>query len=208
MKNLENNGERMDIDYYNMDYNNFDIYQKSHYKRYEFVKNFLKSEDIVGDFACGSGYGSMMMSEKCNLVIGNDLCQTTIDEVNNRYNTDKVKFEQKNILKIDYNNFLNKIVSFETIEHFDENDIEQLFSVFHNSLKNDGKLIFSTPYNQEQSENSMRFHKTFYIVEEKIKKLLYPYFEIESFFYQNYDTHEIGNSIYPKHFLIAIAKKI
>ena len=81
MMNLENGGERMDINYYNMDYNNFNIYQKSHYKRYEFAKNFLLGNEVVGDFACGSGYGSVMMSEKSNFVYGHDICDITINEI-------------------------------------------------------------------------------------------------------------------------------
>ena len=51
--NLENGGERMDINFFNMSYDSFDIYQKSHYKRYEFACNFINNNDVVGDFACG-----------------------------------------------------------------------------------------------------------------------------------------------------------
>ena len=45
--NLENDGERMDIDYYNMNYNKFDGYQKSHYKRYEMAKTLVKENDVA-----------------------------------------------------------------------------------------------------------------------------------------------------------------
>ena len=69
---LENDGERMDINYYNMDYNSFNIYQKSHYKRYEMAKTQVKENYIVGDMACGSGYGSLMLSETGKEVYGVD----------------------------------------------------------------------------------------------------------------------------------------
>ena len=52
--NLENDGERMDINYYDMNFDRFDIYQKSHYKRYEMAKNLVKKDYIVGDMSCGS----------------------------------------------------------------------------------------------------------------------------------------------------------
>jgi 2-polyprenyl-3-methyl-5-hydroxy-6-metoxy-1,4-benzoquinol methylase len=209
MINLENGGERMDINYYNMNYNNFDIYQKSHFKRYEFVKTFLNETDIVGDFACGSGYGSAMMSEKSKFVIGCDLCDTTINEINHRYEKiNNVKFEQKNILDLNYEDYFDKIISFETLEHFIEEDISKIIKLFHSSLKENGTFIFSTPYDQEKSENSMRFHKTFYITEEIITNFLNPFFKIENFYYQNYNTHEISSTIQPKHFLICVAKKI
>lgn len=206
--NLENNGERMDINFFNMDYNSFDIYQKSHYKRYEFSKSLVSSEDFIGDFACGSGYGSMMLSQVSKQVIGVDIDSTTINEIKKRYSKiENVNFECKNILNIDYNNTFDKIISFETIEHFSEEEINQVLEKFYNSLKENGKLIFSTPYDQEKSENSMKFHKTFYIVEDKIKKFLEPFFTVEEFFYQNYLTHDIGKNIEPKHFIICIANK-
>ena len=34
------------------------------------------------------------------------------------------------------------------------------------------------------------------------------YFEIEKFYYQNYETHEIAENVFPKHFMICVAKKI
>jgi hypothetical protein len=53
-KNIGDNGERVVIEYYNMNYDKFSIFQKSHYKRYEFAQKQLKPYMIVGDFACGS----------------------------------------------------------------------------------------------------------------------------------------------------------
>jgi 2-polyprenyl-3-methyl-5-hydroxy-6-metoxy-1,4-benzoquinol methylase len=207
--NLENDGERMDIDYFNLNYVSFNIYQKSHYKRYEFVKKLLKETDVVGDFACGSGYGTMMLSEKSKLVVGADICETTINEIKKRYlNKTNVTFEKYDLLDLKYKNYFDKIISFETIEHFNENDIKKLLSIFHRSLKPDGKLIFSTPYNQEKSEASMKFHKYFFIVEETIKNLIVGLFEIENLYYQNYETHEIIEDINPKHFIIGVLKKI
>ena len=85
MINLENNGERMDINFYKMDYNSFDMYQKSHYKRYEFVSTLIDKDDVVGDMACGSGYGSIMLSKKCKQVFGYDIDKTTVNEIKNRY---------------------------------------------------------------------------------------------------------------------------
>lgn len=206
--NLENGGERMDINFFNMNYDLFDVYQKSHYKRYEFACNFINDEDVVGDLACGSGYGSMMLSKKSKSVTGVDICDRTIEEIKKRYSeVNNVTFEKENLLNLKYENVFDKIISFETIEHFDENDINKILNIFYKSLKENGKLIFSTPYNQEKSANSMLFHKYFYIVEETIQKLVSNLFEIEKLYYQNYTTHEIGESTEPKHFIIGILKK-
>lgn len=209
MKNLENNGERMDIDFYNMNYNFFDIYQKSHYKRYEFVTTIVNENDIVGDMACGSGYGTMMISKKCKQIKGYDIDMTTIDEVKKRYKKENnIEFEVKNLLYIEDLNFYDKIISFETIEHFTPEEINIVLKKMHNALKINGKLIFSTPYNQEKSPISMRYHKTFYITEDVIKKFMTGLFEVENFYYQDYNTHHLKNGDGLKHFIICIAKKI
>ncbi len=74
--NLSGDGERVDI-YYERDVNfdTLDIYQKSHYHRYEFAKNFISSGGLCGDFAWGTGYGSVMLAEKSQKVIGEILIQ-------------------------------------------------------------------------------------------------------------------------------------
>jgi len=206
---LENDGERMDINYYNMDYNSFNIYQKSHYKRYEMAKTQVKENYIVGDMACGSGYGSLMLSEMGKEVYGVDIDQITIDEITKRYeNEKKVKFYKNNLLDIDFENKFDLIVSFETVEHFDESDIEKLIFNFHKALKKEGTIIFSTPYNQEKIPASMKWHKTFYIVEDKMKELLNGFFEIEKIWYQDYQTHDLKDQIDKKDFIICKAKKI
>ena len=164
--NLENDGERMDIDYYNINYDVFDAYQKSHYKRYEFTQTILNSSDIVADMACGSGYGTMMLSDKCTNIDGYDIDEMTISEINKRYvDAANVKFIQTDLLKVDVENKYDKIVSFETIEHFTPDEIASLLSMFYNALKENGTLIFSTPYNQDKNIFSMKYHKSFYITE-------------------------------------------
>lgn len=207
--NLENDGERMDINYYNMDYNNFDMYQKSHYKRYEMAKKLIKEDYVVADMACGSGYGSLMLSEKCKEVHGVDIDKTTIDEIKKRYsNENKIFFYDKNLLDIDFENMFDMIISFETVEHFEESEIDTLMSKFHRSLKPGGKLLFSTPYNQERIPASMKWHKTFYITEDKVKYLINKYFEIENTWYQDYQTHDLNQEGLIKHFIICETKKI
>jgi 2-polyprenyl-3-methyl-5-hydroxy-6-metoxy-1,4-benzoquinol methylase len=206
--NLENDGERMDIDYYNLNYDELDMYQRSHYHRYLFAKNNIYTTDVVGDMACGSGYGSLMMSENCKEVHGFDIDRTTIDEINLRYkDCNKTIFKCKNLLDIDEENKYNVIVSFETIEHFTPEELPKVISTFHKALLPNGRLIFSTPWNQEKSQASMKHHKSFYITETIIETLLSDLFNIEKFGYQDYDTHHIKNDDGYKHFIICIATK-
>lgn len=209
MKNLENNGERMDINFYNMNYDAFDMYQKSHYKRYELAATLVGKDDVVGDMACGSGYGSLMLSKNCKEVCGFDIDKTTIEEINQRYSAEtNASFTEKNLLDITEENKFDKIVSFETIEHFTPDEIKLLIPIMHKALKVDGKLIFSTPYNQVENEFSRVFHRTFYITEGVIPQLLSGYFEVEKYYYQDYVNHNVVENIGKKDFIICIAKKI
>jgi 2-polyprenyl-3-methyl-5-hydroxy-6-metoxy-1,4-benzoquinol methylase len=159
--------------------------------------------------ACGSGYGSLMLSENCKEVHGVDIDETTINEIKKRYNNEhKVFFYNKNLLDIEFDNMFDVIVSFETVEHFEEPEIDILMSKFHRALKPGGKLLFSTPYNQERSPVSMKWHKTFYITEDKVKYLINKYFEVENTWYQDYQTHDLNQEGLIKHFIICETKKI
>lgn len=207
--NLENDGERMDINYYNINYNDLDMYQKSHYKRYEAARALMKEDFVVGDMACGSGYGSLMLAERCKEVHGVDIDGVTINEIKNRYKDEqKVTFYQKNLLDVDFENKFDVIVSFETVEHFSESEIPMLMKAFHRALKPGGFLLFSTPYNQEKIPASIKWHKTFYITENKAKELTQNYFHISKMAYQDYTTHNLNAEGHTKHFIICKANKL
>lgn len=209
---LSDKGERADIDYNKKNsFNDFDVYQKNHYKRYEFAKNLLSTNDIVGDFACGTGYGTSMLGEKAAKVIGIDIKKRVINKITKRYKKNKnIEFITSNILNIEYKNYFDKIISFETIEHLEERSIPHVFKIFFKALKPNGEIIFSTPYMQEKNEKAiqMGFHKTFFINENKIQNWLnQSNLKLLSFKYQNYESHTVFENINKKDFIICIAKK-
>lgn len=205
-------GERVDFIYdASFDYTRLDMYQKNHYRRYEFAANIISDGEICGDFACGSGYGSVMLSKKATRVVGADLNKKVISKIKRRYkgNT-RVEFINNNLLDLQYNDLFSTVVSFETIEHFYESEIYNLLQIFHKSLKAGGIMILSVPYMQEDSEaaRNLGFHKTFGIDEERVKLWLNKTgFEKPSFFYQNYVDHVINEIKTNADFLICIAKK-
>ncbi|WP_131535914.1 class I SAM-dependent methyltransferase [Pedobacter nototheniae] len=212
-KKFDDRGERVDIYYKDkIGFDKFDIYQKSHYRRYEFAAQIISANNYVGDFACGTGYGSILLSKQSKKVLGVDISHKVIAEIQKRYkNFNTVSFHQQNLLHLDYNSEFDTIVSFETIEHFKEEDIERLFGVFNKALKTNGKLIFSTPYLQEKSEVaiSLGHHLTFYIDEQKLEAWLRGAgFLVEYYRYQNYQTHEIKDHQETKDFIICVASKI
>ena len=212
---LGGNGERVDIQLHltdKIEFNKLDLYQKNHYLRYLFAKEIINNGDTCGDFACGTGYGSVILSQKASKVIGADLDAEVIRQIKERYqNNEKVEFLNLNILDLNFEEKFDVITSFETLEHLTENDIETTLSLFSNALKQNGKIIFSTPYMQEKSEGAIKlgFHLTFYIDEQKITEWLKRAgFLVETIKYQNYETHTIEYELNKKEFIICVAKKV
>lgn len=206
------NGERVDIDLCSKpDYESMDMYQKNHYQRYIFARDFVSAEMVCGDFACGSGYGSALIAEKAAKVTGIDIKQHVVDTISQRYAAlSNLQFLCQDLLKIDYKNVFDLIVSFETVEHVEEHQIIELFTNFARALKNGGILIFSTPYLQKKTREAIElgFHLTFDIDEKKIASWLEQTgFTPESFHYQNYKAHEVVSSLDNKEIVICVARK-
>jgi 2-polyprenyl-3-methyl-5-hydroxy-6-metoxy-1,4-benzoquinol methylase len=206
-------GERVDFIYDdNFNFEKLDVYQKSHYRRYEFALKQVKPGDACGDFACGSGYGSVMLSKIASSVVGIDLDKKVVLAIQERYKKHtNVEFRNLNLLDLDYENRFNVIVSFETIEHIDEPNIHKLLHLYNKAMKPNAKLIFSTPYMQPDSPDARKlgFHQTFYINEEKITQWLTGAgFGNPSFNYQDYKDHTIKSDKTNADFIICVADKV
>ena len=208
---LAGNGERVELFYRkNIEFDELSVNQKAHYQRYDYAKSIISPGKIVGDFACGTAYGSVMLSEKSNHVIGADINEKVIEQVKIRYEkVQNIEFVHANLLDLKYECLFDYIVSFETVEHLKEDDVPKLFRVFSRALKPGGTLIFSTPYMQEMSLEAINvgFHLTFYIDEAKIKRWLSTNSLVCEFFkYQNLLTHKIEDHIDNKDFIICVAR--
>lgn len=218
LKNMiENGGERVFIDLNKeIDFSSFDVHKKNHYKRYEFISDFLKNIDpskslIVGDIACGSGYGTCMMSGNSKKMIGIDINERIIEFNRKQYNRYKnVEFYCKDIFSLTYHHEFDVIVSFETVEHFEKNNISTIMQAFHKALKPGGYFIFSVPYMEKDTSEALKkgFHKIFFIDEKKIARWLEnTKFRVDQLFYQSYEYPDVTDKIDHKDFMICIAKK-
>jgi len=212
-KILDDGGIRIDLIYdKNINAEGLDMYQRSHYARYEFAKKYILKNSVCGDFACGTGYGSVMIAEKAKKVIGVDKDEKVISEIKKRYGYVKnVEFIKSDLLKLKLKPVFDFIISFETLEHFEEKDIIRLLNLYHQALKPKGIIIFSTPYMQIDSApaRKMGFHKTFFINRKIIDNWLNKTcFKLTSCKYQNYQTHVVSTNLKIKNFIICIAEKI
>jgi len=209
--NLGNDGERVDIFYKEgIRFDELDINQKNHYRRYEHAKSIIPTGKIVGDFSCGAGYGSVMLSEKSARVIGVDINEEVIKQIKVRYKSIRnIEFVHANLLDLEYESLFDYIVSFETIEHLKEDDVYRLFGVFRQALKPGGTLILSTPYMEQKTLEAINkgFHLTFQINEAKIQQWLSANSLVCEFFkYQNYHEHNVEDHLEKKDFIICVAR--
>ena len=95
---LGGNGERVDIQINeSLNFESLDVYQKNHFRRYQFATQFIKAGDVCGDFACGTGYGSVMLAGIADRVVGADINGEVIKKIKLRYQAlNNVEFIEKN----------------------------------------------------------------------------------------------------------------
>jgi ubiquinone/menaquinone biosynthesis C-methylase UbiE len=110
--------------------------------RYYFAFKYLKKKQKVVDVGCGTGYGSAVLAEKCE-VVGLDNNLEAIEFAKKNYG-DKVKFlvSDANKLPLKGRQF-DVAVSFEVIEHLKEE--KNYLTEINRVLKNNGIFILSTP---------------------------------------------------------------
>lgn len=212
---LDGGGERVDIDLTRgtPDYESFDMYEKSHWRRYEFALEHVVAGGTTGDFACGTGYGTVLLAGQSALTIGADRDADVIRAVSRRYRrVSNVTFIQADLLDLSYDNVFDTIVSFETIEHFSEEQVPRLMAKFAQALKAGGTFVMSTPYMQQASPEAlaMGFHHTFLIDESRVRHWLDESgMRVDDFWCQNYRQHDVVRGCPPdRDFLIAVATRV
>lgn len=156
-----------------------------HLGRYEFVLDYLNNNDKILDAACGVGYGTYILanSNQTVNVLGVDFSKDSIDFANINYKSPNNTFACNDVLEFDSEEKFDKIVSFETIEHI-END-KQLLKIFYSLLKDDGELFLSTPnaIMMPFSKEYFPFHIKHYIpieLEQLLKECGFDIIEIYS----------------------------
>jgi len=203
-------GERVDIIYKEpVRFDGLDMYQKSHFRRYQFACGLLRPDMAAGDLACGTGYGTAMLASVARLARGYDI-SPVIEVVRARYAAiANVSFQQADILGLDEEAAFDAVVSFETLEHFPPGLVVEVLRKFHSMLRADGLLVLSTPFNQEETPASRRHHRSFRITEKVLAGWLAAAgFSVDRILYQNYQSHEIQEELSVKDFMVAVCRKV
>ncbi len=123
-----------------------------HFHRYTMAIGFAEGKKVL-DAACGEGYGSHLLAQKADSVVGVDVSETAIKHASKQYQQSNLSFVVADVLKMNFaDSSFDLVVSFETLEHLSEH--EELLQEFKRVLKPEGVLLISTPDKKEYSDKT------------------------------------------------------
>jgi O-antigen biosynthesis protein len=162
-----------------------------HLHRYHTIAEFVKNKEVL-DIACGEGYGSAILAKNALTVCGVDIDAASVAYASQTYSTiaTNLKFLTGSVAHIPLpDNSIDVIVSFETIEHVDENTQHAFLVEVKRVLRPGGSFIISTPDRINYSER-YNYKNAFHLKEfsqPEFQQFLSGYFvHIETFF-QGFD---------------------
>ena len=170
-----------------------------HLHRYRFVKELVKHKKVL-DLGCGEGYGSFVLAEESDEVIGIDIDGITIRHASSKYIKENLKFILGSIIEIPIKGekIFDVIVCFEAIEHISEHD--KLIGEVKRLIKDNGIFIVSTPNKYKYSDQS-NFQNQFHLKElyfDEFKTLLNNSFK---------NVLIYGQKVYPSSNIFPLFKK-
>ena len=149
-----------------------------HFQRYQMASQ-LADGKLVLDAACGDGYGSSLIARCAKKTVGLDIDENTVKEASEKYGGPTLSFVCGDITALPFEDkAFDMVVSFETIEHVDENSQHLFLKEIKRVLKSGGILVMSTPnkaiYTDRVSGHNQFHLKEFYV--EEFVGFLYVFF--------------------------------
>lgn len=163
--------------------------------RYKFVARQLAADDTVLEIGCGSGLGTLFLSQHSRSVTGIDCDPDRIKEANSINCRSNVVFEVGDFFELSQRTAVDVIVNLDVIEHFDAARGETFIAGTTRYLKNSGILITGTPsiYSYEyQGAFSKAAHVKCYDLNE-LKDLISTYYGRILTFSMNDEIVHTGN---------------
>lgn len=116
---------------------------REHINRYSFASQLVQGKACL-DVACGTGYGTALLAQKCDIVVGVDLNQQVLRYAKQYHGNNRVKFIEADARALPFRReTFDCIVSFETIEHIERPT--RFLAECRRVLRNSGLFICSTP---------------------------------------------------------------
>lgn len=162
----------------------YEYWAIEHLHRYALASNLVKGRRVL-DIACGEGYGSSLLANLAEFVVGVDISQEAVDHASKKYVKENLKFLQGSATEIPVESkSIDIVVSFETIEHHDQHS--RMLEEIKRVLKTDGILIMSSPdkkyYTDVPGYNNPYHVKELY--ENEFKELISTFFKKSVFLNQ------------------------
>lgn len=157
-----------------------------HINRYIFASQFSKNK-VVLDIACGSGYGSdLLLKSGAKQVFGVDISKEAVGYCIEKYSHKNLSFLVGDVRNVPIeNNKIDLLVSFETIEHVNEEDQKIFINEIRRVLKPGGILLMSTPnISAFRAERENDFHLKELTVSE-YRNILHSKFKFNKIYYQD-----------------------
>jgi len=148
--------------------------------RYKFAVNFVEGKKAI-DLGCGARKGSLLLSQKAEMVIGADISMEAISYAKKTWPRMNLFYTVLDATELPFwKNVFDVVVSFEVVEHIADyvNYIEEVQRI----VKPDGICILSTPNKYFGYQSNPEHIKEF--SREELEDLLSPYFRDITFFGQ------------------------
>ncbi|HET6513546.1 MAG TPA: class I SAM-dependent methyltransferase [Thermodesulfovibrionales bacterium] len=173
-----------------------EIVEIEHMERYKFIAPLVVGK-VVGDIACGSGYGSALLAKSgAQRVSGFDISDLAVAYAKANYAANNLHFLVDNaeyLETVDDDTF-DLVVSFETIEHLP--NVGAYLRTLYRVLRPEGALFVSTPDRHFSTLYYLRgrpnhpFHLREYSKKEFIG-VLSQYFRVDNCYGQAYIPHPL-----------------
>lgn len=163
--NLICTGERVIEDAYKASAASYLIYL-FHLATYDFCVPYVRQKRVL-DFGCGSGYGTHLMAEHCQSIVGVDIAADAINFATQHYTGDNLEYRQiRNIettpLPFDDGSF-DTVISFQVMEHIEQ--VDKYLDEIHRVVREDGVVIIATPDRSTRLFSGQRPWNEYHVVE-------------------------------------------
>jgi 2-polyprenyl-3-methyl-5-hydroxy-6-metoxy-1,4-benzoquinol methylase len=120
--------------------------EERHISRYRFALNFIPAGSTVLDAACGSGYGSVILSELATKVIGVDCSEKAYTYAIKENALPNIEYRREDLTKLSFEpGSLGAVVTLETLEHLDHATAARYLAQISTWLVPGGVVVASSP---------------------------------------------------------------
>lgn len=113
--------------------------------RYKFAARILKKTDQVLEVGCGSGLGSIFLSQHCKNVLGIDTKKTEIEEGKKINKRENLVFLHQDLFDFDPSNKFDVVIALDVIEHLHQETAAKFMNKISMIVKDTGMVILGTP---------------------------------------------------------------